>query len=741
VEVEMEGLPRRVRTRPFLRKYVLPIAAIALAIVAAVSIPLIWSKTETDRIAFHREENLVTLAVSRLRASIAHNQESATVWDDAVRNVRKADMEWIDANLGAWMHTYFGHDGAFVLDPRDKPVFSSFDGAVIDNGAFENVGPAVLPLVAALRDKLRRSDTSEISDRVLSQGASDIAVFLGRPAIISVKPIVSDTGRIEQTPGEEYLHVAIRLLDGGVLKELAEGYLVEGLRFAWTDDAVGGEASFPLRTSRGDTLGYFIWRPYQPGSDVAHRLAPTLMGACAMIIAILGVLLVAVRRRSLKLMSSELTIRHLAFHDRLTGLPNRIHFEEVLDREVRRVKNGFSQLAVLYLDLDRFKQVNDSLGHPAGDQLIVQFANRLKLLTGSGDIVARVGGDEFTVIMPRPCSPDQLSNFCSRLIEAVRKPFDIDGSQVFIGVSVGVACAPEDGLDPIELTRKADIALYNAKSSGRSRYAIFKQGMDAAIQRRRTLEHDLREALRAGDQLEAYFQPICSAEDRTIIGAEALMRWIHPSSGFIAPDVFIPVAEETGLIEKLGELILRQACNAAVHWQMERIAVNVSAIELRNPGYAARVAATLLATGLQPRCLELEVTESAIVDNSGSVQENIAALRDLGVSIALDDFGTGFSSLARLQHLEVDRIKIDRSFIAGFGKAGSDEAIVKAVVDLARAIGLKTTAEGVETVEQERRLREIGCDDLQGYLLGKPMRRSDLEQRLQARPLAEARLA
>ncbi|MCO5071042.1 MAG: EAL domain-containing protein [Rhizobiaceae bacterium] len=732
---------KRMRSAHLLRRFVLPILAIAAAILAAVIVPLAWSKWEADQAAFRRQSALMDVAVDKLRAAIAHDQESATVWDDAVHNVRKGDKNWIDANLGLWMHSYFGHDGGFVLDPKDRPVFSSFQGSLIDNKEFDHLEPAVMPLVSALRFKLRQGVTDELNDRVLSLGVSDLTIFLGRPAVVSIKPIISDSGNIKQVPGEEYLHVAVRLLDGDVLRELADNYMLDGLRFSWTNDSSSKEASIALKTSAGDTLGFLSWRPYRPGSDVVYSMIPTLAAVFLIVMTVLSVLVIAVKRRSLKLVSSEVTIRHLAFHDTLTGLPNRLYFEEVLDREIRRVRNGASSLALLYLDLDRFKQVNDSLGHPAGDELIVQFASRLKLLTASGDIVARVGGDEFTIIAPTGSGQERVETLCMRVVDAMRTPFEINGAHVFVGVSVGVACAPQDGQGRVELTRKADIALYEAKTTGRGRFAIFDERMDSAIQRRRTVERDLREALRTGEQLEAFFQPVYSAADRKLAGVEALMRWIHPASGFIPPDVFIPIAEETGLIEKVGEVVLRQACATAAALGIETVAVNVSAIELRNPGFASRVAATLMAAGLQPSRLELEVTESAIIDISGSTQENITALRELGIEISIDDFGTGFSSLGRLQNLAVDRIKIDRSFITGFGGSGSDEAIVKAIVDLAQAVGLKTTAEGVETPLQEQRLREMGCDHLQGYLLGKPMRSADLEALVGNMELAKANSA
>ena len=287
---------------------------------------------------------------------------------------------------------------------------------------------------------------------------------------------------------------------------------------------------------------------------------------------------------------------------------------------------------------------------------------------------------------------------------------------------------PPTALERTELTRKADIALYHAKGTGRSRYAVFGKNMDAIIQERRNIERDLRTALQTSDEIRVHYQPLYSARSQQITGVEALLRWHHPERGWIGPDIFIPVAEETGLMEALGERVLSEACGAAKGWPIKTLAVNVSAIELRNPGFAARVAHTLLSTGMEARRLELEVTESALTDNSGHCEQNVRALRELGVRIALDDFGTGFSSLGRLQQLDVDRIKIDRRFVQGCGSSGDDEAIVQAIVDLAHAKGLQITAEGVETHEQSEFLRQIGCDELQGFLLSRPVSMSDIDR-------------
>lgn len=724
--------------RLFLLKTVAPIFVAALALNLLALALLLWATHEADRVAVERQHRLVELLISQLRSGVAHDQESVTVWDDALNAVQSGrSAKWIDANLGSWMHTYFGHDGAYVVNPQDNPIYAFAAGVAPHGSNYQTIKVSAAPLVAQLRKRLRVGDTEGLTDRVLTLGVADLSVVSGRPAIISVKPIVSDSGDIEQTPGEEYLHIAVRHLDESFITDLARDHLLDGLRFAWRDNSLNREASKALISSRGETIGYLIWEPYRPGAAVLAQVAPALSAVLVAVMATLGLLVAALRRRSLKLSLSEATVRHLAHHDLLTGLPNRGQFENRLGDALRTLRAG-ENLAVLYLDLDRFKEVNDTFGHPAGDELLREFADRLRRLTRETDTVARIAGDEFTIVLNKLDAQEAAEELCRRLIETARHPFDIAGTQVFVGVSVGVALAPRDGRDLVELTRRADVALYHAKRAGRSEFAIYASEMDTSINARRDLERDLREALETPGQLQVYYQPLFSAAGPNITGVEALARWEHPQRGWVSPDLFIPVAEEAGLIEKLGDWVLREACSTAAGWPIETVAVNVSAIELRSPTFAVRVANALLSTGMSSRRLELEVTESSLCDKSGECEHNVAALRELGVRFALDDFGTGFSSLTRLQQFEVDRIKIDRSFVQGFGNANGDEAIVQAIVALARATGLKTTAEGVETISQSEFLKNIGCDDLQGFLLSRPLPSCEVEQLWQGKKVTRS---
>ncbi len=692
-----------------------------------VAATLLLATRESDSIAFEGQSRVVSRVLSQQVAKISHDQESVTVWDDAVEKVAlHFDPEWTDVNLGAWMHDYFGHDELFVLNGRDEPVFANVDGSVADPSVFQSRARSVLPLVRQLRDLLANAGPADAAADPSRFRAADLVVIEQRPAIASILPIVSDTGNLPQKSGTEFLHVAVRYLDGSFLNDLMQSHLLEGARFAWRDDTTSSEAAFPLKTNAGDALGYFIWSPERPGWRLLLHTVPALAVAFLVTAAITFLLAQRIRNASKELQASEAQAQHLAFHDPLTGLPNRARFSDRFDHVLASVRETGSPVALLYLDVDRFKNINDTLGHPAGDDLIRELSRRLVGLVRSVDDVSRLGGDEFAIIETDISSPHDVEALCDRILHAVAQPFEILGTAAFVGVSIGVAIAPDAGVDRAELIRKADIALYSAKFAGRNQFRIFHDEMDHTLQRRREIERELREAIDAGDQLEVVYQPLFSSQALNIVGFEALLRWHHPKHGTMAPGVFIPIAEETGLINSIGEWVLRQACSAATQWPGKRVAVNVSAVQFRSPGFAPRVMQILGETGLAPDRLEIEVTESVLLDSADRAPITLDALRSAGVRVSLDDFGTGYSSLTYLQKFPVDRIKIDQSFVRNVESDAAANAIVQAMVELARALGVEVTAEGVETATQQDFLRRIGCDELQGFLLSHPLSRDDV---------------
>ena len=408
-------------------------------------------------------------------------------------------------------------------------------------------------------------------------------------------------------------------------------------------------------------------------------------------------------------------IAHLAHYDALTDLPNRVLFRERLEQAMKAMRPG-EQLAVLYIDIDEFKSVNDALGHPVGDELLMGVAERLRGCLKESDVAARLGGDEFAVIQTAIKSQSETTELVDKIHSAIRQPFDCAGNLITSDASIGIALAPGDGLDLDQLLRNADLALYGAKGDGRRTYRFFEAGMDARAKERRSLELELRQAITDGS-LEAWYQPVLNLETNRISSCEALLRWRHPERGMISPAEFIPVAEETGLINQLGHWVLNAACAEAVNWPDEvRVAVNVSPIQFRSQTLALNVAAALAASGLSAGRLELEITEAVLIRDDEAALEVLHQLRKLGVRIALDDFGTGYSSLSYLQRFPFDKIKIDRSFIRDLAGAGASSSIVQAVVNIAAASDMTTTAEGVETEQQRNLLHILGCTEMQGFL-------------------------
>ncbi|HEY7959028.1 MAG TPA: EAL domain-containing protein [Sphingomicrobium sp.] len=426
---------------------------------------------------------------------------------------------------------------------------------------------------------------------------------------------------------------------------------------------------------------------------------------------------------------AEARIAHLTGHDPLTDLPNRAQYHESLRQALGRIRRR-GRLAVLLLDLDHFKTINDTLGHPVGDDLLKAVAVRLQQCLGDTGIVARLGGDEFGVVQIGIHDPSETAALAAQIQEAVAVPYELNGHHLLINVSIGIALSPDEGLDADSLLRNADIALYGAKAGGRGTCKFFEKAMDDRMKLQRGLELDLRMALER-DEFELHYQPILNLETDTICGCEALLRWNHPSRGLIPPAEFIPMAEDTGLIARIGEWVMRTACAAAATWPDDiRVAVNVSPAQLHTDGLLDAVLDALQSAGLAPHRLEIEITEAILMRNSETTLNTLHRLRKLGIRIAMDDFGTGFSSLSYLRRFPFDKIKIDQSFVRGLSETPESGAIVRTVANLAASFRMTTTAEGVETDLQRRIVEASGCTEMQGYLFSRPRTASAIVQLL-----------
>ncbi|MHB1372868.1 MAG: putative bifunctional diguanylate cyclase/phosphodiesterase, partial [Thauera sp.] len=422
---------------------------------------------------------------------------------------------------------------------------------------------------------------------------------------------------------------------------------------------------------------------------------------------------------------AEAKIQFLARYDTLTGLPNRSAWQEQARIALCSAARHADIFAILFLDLDNFKTVNDSLGHPAGDRLLAMVAGRLSKCVRDEDLLARLGGDEFVALLSRLSNVEEAALVADRMLAALAEPLTIDGHELHLSASIGIALFPGDGAEVDTLLKHADTAMYGAKEAGRHTYRFFVPEMNARATQRLQMENDLRRALER-NELVLYYQPQIEAATGRPYGCEALVRWIHPQRGMVPPDHFIPLAEETGLIAPLGEWVLREACRQQVHWRAAGlpdliVAVNISALQFRKRDFVPMVARMLEETGADPACLELEITESALMAPDEDLHARLQDLVDLGLTLALDDFGTGYSSLSYLKRLPIARLKIDRSFVDDLPGNAEDAAVTAAALSLGRDLGMEVVAEGVETPEQRQYLAERGCHAMQGYLFSRPL--------------------
>ncbi|MBX9648999.1 MAG: EAL domain-containing protein, partial [Xanthobacteraceae bacterium] len=492
----------------------------------------------------------------------------------------------------------------------------------------------------------------------------------------------------------------------------APEYLLAGTTPHWSGVLRIGDADWQVRAT-----------PTTDGPLIAHYYRAMAVFAGAVVItAFLSAYLWLASRNALQLAQANRRVLELAQTDVLTGLPNRAFFLDQLNdvNSDERTRDG--TFSILMLDLDRFKNVNDSLGHAAGDELLRQVAGRLKSALRATDVLARLGGDEFAVLQTA-CEDQRSSSteLAARISKLVATPFLLPGHRVEIGTSIGIALAPEHGSDRDGLLKKADLALYRSKSAGRDCYTVYDEAMSAELEARNTLEGDLRDAI-ARCHFEVHYQPFFDFQTGRRRGVEALVRWRHPIRGLIPPDQFIPLAEETGLIIPLGEWVIRRACDDAMSWPADiKVAVNLSPVQFKQAGLFEMITSALKDSGLPPERLEIEITESVLLERALENHAFIERLRGIGISLALDDFGTGYSSLGSLTAFPFNKIKIDKSFIADLARNHKSMAIICSIVTLASGLDMSVTVEGVETREQYERLKSLGVNFAQGYLMGRPV--------------------
>ena len=731
--------------RRFIAAVAAPVAMLALGLTATVFYALHAAANQADQVSLVRQAQAARLAVDDVADEIAQSQNGVAVWSPLLRELYKPrpDWDWMDVNAGTWLNFVFSHDVDIILSPRDIPVYMMRDGVRTAAPARDAriYARAAAPLIDAVRERLQ--PTPARHDRLPNQPlatdasvrtspvavhATSIAAIGQRPAVVSVMRIVPDGSDGPAPPGPAPLLLSIRYLDRSFVQRLAAVHLLAEPR-AIVGLPRDGEAGVALTSGGGKRIGTLAWKPDRPGEAVWKAMVPTAGAVLAGLLATVAALLVGVGRlmrkdaasldqlkvAHLELQAKEAQAHRLAYHDTLTGLANRARLVTALD-DMLASTSPAGMNAVLLIDLDRFKQVNDTLGHLGGDHLIRQVATRLDALVLPGDLVARLGGDEFAVLLTGRDDAAAIEAVASAMVSALSEPFVVLGANVYIGASIGITCFPDAHGDRTELLRTADIAMYRAKAEGRNRYRFFAADMDESVKLRREIEEDLRVAIAREGELCVHYQPQMDGTGSRVIGVEALLRWQHPRRGWLAPAAFVSVAEESGLIGALTRRVLRDACSVAMMWPELSVAVNVSPVQFRSRTLAAELIAVIRETGARAHQIELEVTESVLLDNDEVVRETLSALRRAGFRIALDDFGTGYSSLSYLSKFEVDKIKIDRSFIQRLGEADDAAAIIHAVVRLGHAMGLRVTAEGVETGRQQAFLEHAGCNELQGFL-------------------------
>lgn len=714
--------------------------ALLLAVIAFAG----WSSNQT---AFERERTLVENALNQSIASTLNEQKSVAWWDDAVLKITddKVDMDFTDANFGVFLTETYSQDEVYILNGKDQPIYAFSNSERRTPSTFEQLRPALKRVIAEARTGkpstlLQRPDVfaaSQANYRVLSgvlrvaHWSGHILSLQGRPVIVAAMTIVPnvDSTALKGTPN---LLVSVVDIDDAFVADIGRSLLLNDLALKPSDAPTKGTVAQTFIADDGSRMGELRWATRRPGQVLLTVILPLVALGVAVAGVIFANMLLRLKRASAEITQSEEQARHEALHDTLSGLPNRHYFLQRLEGLLSSPDEASRKTISAYVDVDRFKDINDTMGHHAGDMLIKSVAERLQSQLRPEDFLARFGGDEFALLCISN-SPHGGEVLARRVAQAFAIPFVIDGQSIRVTASVGVATAPRDGVNAGDLMRNADIALYEAKNQGRNRAILFSQEMAQRVAQRRAIEVDLRTAIE-NDELELHFQPLVNARSSKICGVEALLRWTHPEHGPISPATFVPVAEDAGLMPILGDWVLRRALEAARRWPELEMAVNLSPVQFRHADIQNRLHRLTQEYGVDPRRIVLEMTEGVLMEASAKTKETLDSIRAMGFKLALDDFGTGYSSFAYLCQFKFDKLKIDRSFVTGFARGEVPRSVINAVVTLGQGLGMSVVAEGVETEFDALAMRHFGCTEMQGYYFSKAVKADAIQAMLDAPP-------
>jgi diguanylate cyclase (GGDEF)-like protein len=700
---------------------------------------IVYAGWSANKSAYEIERALLDNALNQSIARALNEQKSIAWWDDPVIKItdRVLDMEFTDANFGVFLTETYAHDEVYILNAKDHPIYAFGDSKTLDPSAFERRRPELDALIA----EIRRDDRSKLKARPdmltesgggyrvltgfrVARWAGHIVSIDGRPAVVAGMTIVPniDPTLLKGTPN---LLLSITYIDEAFISEVGHSLLLADLTLAPQASKIDGIVSQAFVGDDGISVGFLNWTSRRPGRVLLTIILPLVAFGVLAAAVLANTILRRLRRTSEELAQREAQARHEAKHDALSGLPNRVHMVERIDGflQNRLLATHDNRAVAAYLDVDRFKDINDTLGHDAGDQLIKLVAQRLNECLRSNDFLARFGGDEF-VILCAPAGAEGRSALAERVAQAFALPFPIKGQNIRVTASVGIAVAPDNGLTADELMRHADIALYEAKDRGRDCAVVFSEEMARQVERRRAIELDLRTAIET-DMLCLNYQPIISCNTGEIVGLEALLRWRHPLYGEMSPADFIPIAENAGLLPSLGEWVISHAMSDWKRWPHLEISVNLSPVQFRHVDLETTLRRLIAEYDVDPSRFTLEITEGVLLEATEHTNSILDALRSIGFKTALDDFGTGYSSLGYLCNFKFDKIKIDRSFVGRVSRVDISRTIVQSVVRIGRGLGMDIVAEGVETEFEAVMMTKLGCTELQGYYFSKPV---DAEQ-------------